>query len=140
MELREDTVKKTPRQINRERGQATLEFLVMIPLFIGLIFLALAAAVVWNGHHLSSAIALEGASRESMQDGDGVRFVNEVGNNVTQSTKWTVEVADFNYFGFQGKRFTVRGNVNIPWAPFGTSWSIPVQGTTYYPEWEFKPD
>jgi hypothetical protein len=50
-----------------ERGQATLEFVIIIPLLLGLIFLALAAAVTWNSHHLSSALSLEGASLEAMR-------------------------------------------------------------------------
>jgi hypothetical protein len=128
------------RKLTIERGQATLEFVIIIPLLLGLIFLALAAAVTWNSHHLSSALSLEGASLEAMKDNDGIRFINQVGNSVTENIKWTAEVADFEYFGFTGKRFTVRGNVNLPWAPFGLSWSIPVQGTTYYPKWDFNGD
>jgi hypothetical protein len=123
-----------------ERGQATLEFVIIIPLLMGLIFLALAVAVTWNSHHLSSALSLEGASLEAMRDNDGIRFINQVGNNLTESVKWTAEVADFNYFGFTGKRFTIRGNVSVPWAPFGLNWHIPVQGTTYYPIWDFNGD
>ena len=50
-----------------EKGQATLEFLIVFPLLFSLFFLALAAAAVWHGHHLSSAVSLEAASRESVQ-------------------------------------------------------------------------
>jgi hypothetical protein len=123
-----------------ERGQATLEFIIIVPLFFGLIFLALAAAVTWNSHHLSSALSLEGASRESMRTGDGLRFINAVGNKVTDSTRWTVQIEDSNWYVFKVKRFTVRGNTYIPWAPFGLNWNIPVQGTTFYPDWQFNGD
>ena len=123
-----------------EKGQATLEFIIIIPLLLGLIFLALAAAVTWNSHHLSSALSLEGASLEAMKTNDGIRFIDQVGNKITKNVNWTVEVADFDYFGYEGKRFTVRGNVNLPWAPFGLNWNIPVQGTTYYPKWDFNGD
>ena len=123
-----------------ERGQATLEFMIIIPLLMGLIFLALAAAVTWNSHHLSSALSLEGASLEGMKKGEGVRFINEVGNNVTKSTRWSVQIEEYNWYGFKANRFTITGNVFIPWAPFGLHWDIPVQGTTYYPVWEFNGD
>jgi len=128
------------RKPKKERGQATLEFLIIVPLFLGLIFLALAAAVMWNSHHLSSALSLEGASRESMKAGDGIRFINDVGNKLTGSTRWSVQIEEYNWYGFKANRFTVRGNTFIPWAPFGLNWNIPVQGTTYYPVWEFNGD
>ena len=115
-----------------------MELIIIIPLLLGLIFLALAAAVTWNSHHLASALSLEGASLEAMRDNDGVRFIDQVGNKVTQNVQWTAEVADFHQFGLAGRRFTVRGNVSLPWAPFGLNWHIPVQGTTYYPTWDFN--
>ena len=124
--------------VQTEKGQATLEFLIIIPLFLGLIFLALTAAVVWNSHHLSSALSLEGASRESMKAGDGLRFVNSVGNNITNSTRWQVQIEKYNWYGFKANRFTVKGVTYIPWAPFGLDWVSQVQGTTYYPVWEFN--
>ena len=123
---------------NSERGQVTLEILIVLPLFIGLLFLAMAVAAVWHGHNLSSAISLEGAAREAAQPGAGVSFVSSHGNSASKNVSWSVEIADYDYYDFHGKRFTVRGNVSVPWAPFGLNWSIPVQGSTYYPDWEFN--
>ena len=131
---------KNRSQNNKEKGQATLEFLVIIPLFIGLFLLAVAIAVVWSGHQLSSAVSLEGASREAAKEGAGVNFVFTEGNSAMQSVNWAIEIEDYDVHGYEGKRFTVRGNVNVPWAPFGLNWSIPVQGTTYYPVFEFNGD
>jgi uncharacterized protein (UPF0333 family) len=125
-------------KVNSEKGQVTLEILIVLPLFIGLLFLAMAVAAVWHGHNLSSAISLEGAAREAAQPGAGLSFVSSIGNNASNNVNWAVEIADYDYYYFHGKRFTVRGNVSIPWAPFGLNWSIPVQGSTYYPDWEFN--
>ena len=130
--------KRTPKY--KEKGQATLEFLVIVPVFIGLFLLAVAIAVVWSGHQLSSAVSLEAASREAAKEGAGVNFVFTEGNSAMQSVNWAVEIEDYNFRGYKGKRFTVRGNVNVPWAPFGLNWSIPVQGTTFYPVFEFNGD
>jgi hypothetical protein len=123
---------------NSEKGQVTLEILIVLPLFIGLLFLAMAVAAVWHGHNLSSAISLEGAAREAAQTGAGVSFVSGFGNSASENVNWSVEIADYNYSTFHGKRFTVRGDVSIPWAPFGLTWTIPVQGSTFYPDWELS--
>jgi hypothetical protein len=122
-----------------EKGQATLEFMIVFPLLFGLFLLALAIAAVWHGHHLSSAISLEGASRESIQSGWGSSFVFATGNNVSDNTSFSVEIADFEQTRSfpPAKRFTVHGTVGVPWAPFGLNWNVPVQGTTFYPVWEF---
>ena len=122
-----------------EKGQATLEFLIVFPLLFSLFLLALAIAAVWHGHHLSSALSLEGASRESIQSGWGSSFVSSTGNGLSDSTRFSVEVADFAESGVYppGKRFTVHGTVSVPWAPFGLNWNVQVQGTTFYPVWEF---
>ena len=123
-----------------EKGQATLEFMIVFPLLFGLFLLALAIAAVWHGHHLSSAISLEGASRESIQSGSGSSFVLSTGNSVSDNTRFSVEVADFpvrrTVFP-PTRRFTVHGTVSVPWAPFGLNWNVPVRGTTFYPVWEF---
>ncbi len=100
----------------------------------------MAVAAVWHGHNLSSAISLEGAAREAAQPGAGVLFVSSNGKNASENVTWTVEIADYDYYYFHGKRFTVKGNVSVPWTPFGLNWSIPVQGSTYYPDWEFNGD
>jgi len=128
-----------------EKGQVTLEILIVLPLFFGLLFLAMAIAAVWHGHNLSSALSLEGAAREAAQSGAGVSFVSSLGNNASKNISWSVEISDYDPYGIsgglaRGKRFTVRGNVSVPWAPLGLNWSIPVQGTTYFPVWEFEGD
>ena len=131
---------KLRRQLRRsEAGQATLEFLIVFPLLFSLFLLALAAAAVWSGHHLSSAVSLEGASRESVQSGSGSSFVNGTGNSVSANTDFSTEVADFAMSSGlpPGKRFTVYGTVGVPWAPLGLDWNVDVRATTFYPDWEF---
>jgi hypothetical protein len=61
------------------------------------------------------------------------------GNGVSQNTKLVAEVAQFDTgFWMPGRRLTVSGTVSVPWAPLGLNWSVPVQGTTFYPVWEFE--
>jgi len=121
-----------------EKGQATLEFVIVFPLLFSLFLLALAIAAVWSGHNLSSAVSLEGASRESVQSGWGTSFVYSTGNGVSQNTEFATELADFDTeFLPEGKRLTVVGNVGVPWAPFGLNWYVPVRATTFFPKWEF---
>lgn len=121
-----------------EKGQATLEFLIVFPLIFSLFLLALAIAAVWSGHNLSSAVSLEAASRESAQAGAGHSFVFGEGNSASQNTQFTTEIADFdNGWLPPGKSYTVNGNVAVPWAPFGLNWNVQVRATTFYPVWEF---
>jgi hypothetical protein len=122
-----------------EKGQATLEFIIVFPLLFSLFLLALAAAAVWHGHHLSSAVSLEAASRESVQPGSGGSFVYGVGNSLSQNTEFSVGIHEFTptLTGAPAKRLTVSGTVSVPWAPLGLNWSTPVRGTTIYPVWEF---
>ena len=122
-----------------EKGQATLEFLIVFPLLFSLFLLVLAVAAIWSGHHLSSAVSLEAASRESAQPGMGSAFVYGTGNSVSQNTHFSTEVADFSVSPSlpPGKRFTVSGLVSVPWAPLGLDWNVRIQGTTFYPVWEF---
>lgn len=123
-----------------EKGQATIEFLIVFPLLFGLFLLALAVAAVWSGHHLSSAVSLEAASRESVQSGMGSSFVSGTGNAVSANSHFGTEVADYSPGTLdypQGKRFTVYGTVGVPWAPLGLKWDVQVRGTTFYPDWEF---
>jgi hypothetical protein len=122
-----------------EKGQATLEFLIVFPILFSLFLLALAIATVWNAHNLSSAVSLEAASRESAQAGAGIAFVSGVGNSLSQNTRFGVEVADYwpLYTGAPAKRLTVDGQVSVPWAPFGLNWNVHIQGTTFFPAWEF---
>lgn len=122
----------------REEGQATLEFLIVFPLLFSLFLLALAIAAIWSGHHLSSAVSLEAASRQSVQSGLGTAFVYGKGNSASENSEFTTEIADFSVSWLPpGRRFTVHGHVGVPWAPLGLQWNVMVRGTTFYPVWEF---
>jgi hypothetical protein len=126
-----------------ERGQAVLEVIIVLPLLIGVFFLALAFAAGWNVHHLSASLSLEGASLQSAVPGRGVAFLGTTGRVVAPSAGMSPEVADFGYAwlvgsGVQGERFTVHGGTHLPWAPFGLALDAPVRGTTYTPIWEFN--
>lgn len=126
-----------------ERGQAVLEITIILPVLLGIFFLALAFAAGWNVHHLSASLSLEGASLQSASPGQGVGFVGSTGQQAAPSAGLASEVANFEYawlagYGVRGERFTVHGATHIPWAPFGLALDSPVRGTTYTPVWEFN--
>jgi len=132
-----------PNGTRAQRGQATPEFTIIIPVFIGIVFLALALAVGWHVHHLSASLSLEGSSLEAALPGYGLGFSISTGNRVAPSSSLTSEVVEYPYAwlsgnGVQGQRFTIQGAVNLPWAPMGISLDAPLRGTTYAPLWEFN--
>jgi len=128
---------------NSQRGQATLEFTIVFPLFMGILFLGLALAVGWHVHHVSASLSLEGSSLETIKPGFGMGFAIATGNRIAPSSSLTAEAAEYPYAwlsgnGVRGNRFTILGNVNLPWAPLGISLDAPLRGTTYAPVWEFN--
>lgn len=135
----------TPRLGGKEsqRGQATLEFTIIVPLFMGILFLGLALAAGWHVHHLSASLSLEGSSLEATKPGYGMGFAITMGKRVAPSTNLTTEVAEYPYAwlsgnGVRGQRFTILGNVHLPWAPLGINLDSLLRGTTYVPVWEFN--
>ncbi|MEJ2607718.1 MAG: hypothetical protein P8Z41_13720 [Anaerolineales bacterium] len=126
-----------------ERGQATIEIIYSFAFLFFLFLLMLAVAIVWHGHHITSPISLEAASRESIQPGWGQGYVLSTGNSWDKSTTLDVSVSsnpllNSVYAPLKAKVITVFGWVSIPWAPFDLDWNIPIQATTISPVWEFN--
>jgi hypothetical protein len=126
-----------------QRGQVTLEFTIIVPLFMGILFLGLALAAGWHVHHLSASLSLEGSSLEAATPGYGMGFVITTGKRVAPSTSLTTEVAEYPYAwlsgdGVRGQRFTILGNVHLPWTPLGINLESLLRGTAYVPVWEFN--
>lgn len=126
-----------------ERGQTTIEFILVFPLLVSIVLLILAIAVAWHGHHLSSTVSLEGASLESAQSGWGSSFVESTGNGLSDVVDFNVSITDFGgypkqFFAGSSQRFTTNGIIDLSWAPFNLNWSIPIQGATIVPVWEFS--
>jgi len=134
-------IKKQLLTRKHQRGQATLEFIFTFYLLFAFFLLMLAVAIIWHGHHITSPISLEAASRESVQSGWGQSYVIE-GNSWDANTTLNVSISNFPYDtgldpGLEVRSITVLGTVNIPWVPFELQYNVPVQGTTTYPVWEF---
>jgi hypothetical protein len=131
------------RRERSDRGQATIEFMIVFPALMGLFILALALAVGWHTHHLSASLALEGASLESRLPGLGGRMVGATSRRLAPSTGMTTETEPFPYSwlagsGVEGNRFTVLGGLHLPWAPLGLDLDTNLRGTVYAPKWEFN--
>ncbi len=127
-----------PRRPRAQAGQATLEFLIVFPLLFSLFLLALAIASVWHSHHLSAALSLEAASRESVRPGAGCGFIAGSGARTSRSTRWSVEIAPAGPMAgsIPAQRLSVTGRAAVPWAPFGLHWDIPLRATTLTPRWD----
>ena len=123
-----------------ERGQATLETLLMFPLAMGVLFLGLAIAVLWHSQALSAHLALEGASRDGALPGSGPSFAASKQAEVAPSFAIgpSTQITSAGVEG-QNQIFSMNGNASVPWAPFGLDLSMPVQASVVSPVWEFQP-
>jgi hypothetical protein len=128
------------RSRQAERGQATLEFIYVFWLLFAFFLIMIAIATVWYGHIITSPVSLEAASRESVQPGWGQQFINTTGNNLSKNTQLTVSISDWESTEFpcEAKILIVSGRAEASWMPFSLNWSVPVQGSTIYPVWEFN--
>ncbi len=123
-----------------ERGQATLEMLLMLPLIMGVFFLGLAIAVLWHAHALSAHLALEGASRDGTVPGQGVGFASQKKAQVAPSFGIGPSVQTFDA-GLEGLNeiFTMQGSAKIPWSPLGLNLSTWIRASSITPIWQFVP-
>ncbi len=129
-----------PRRSRKgERGQATLEFIYVFWLLFAFFLIMIAIATVWYGHIITSPVSLEAASRESVQSGWGQEFIYSSGNGLSKNTQLDVSISnwDSDLFQSEAKILTVSGQAKAPWMPFSINWSVPVQGSTIFPVWEF---
>jgi hypothetical protein len=122
-----------------ERGQATLEFIYSFWLLFAFFLIMIAIATVWYGHIITSPVSLEAASRESVQSGWGQEFIQSSGNSLSKNTQLDTSISnwDSDIIRSEAKILTVSGKANASWMPFLINWSIPVQGSTIFPVWEF---
>ncbi|MBN2471847.1 MAG: hypothetical protein JXN59_14085 [Anaerolineae bacterium] len=124
----------------RERGQATMEMLLMLPLIMGVLFLGLAIAVLWHAQALSAHLALEGASRDGIHPGQGAGFASQKQVQVAPSFAIGPSVQTFDA-GVEGENaiFTMQGSAAVPWAPFQLDLSTWVKSSSIAPIWRFVP-
>jgi hypothetical protein len=137
--LREKAVKKTVLENKTEKGQATMEFVAVLPVLIGVFFLALAMAVFMYAHALGSHLALEGGARESAAPGSGTGFANGAVGRAAPSFALGAGSSPLSTGVGEGYLFRLSGWIEIPWAPFGIEMRAPVSSAVAVPQWEFKP-
>ncbi len=131
---------RTFQRHSRERGQATLEMLLMLPLLMGVFFLGLAIAVLWHAHALSAHLALEGASRDGVNAGQGVGFSAQKKAEVAPSFSIGPQVQIYSSgVEGQGEIFTMQGSARIPWSPLGLVMSTLAKASSLTPVWKFVP-
>jgi hypothetical protein len=127
---------KTMKHKRSEKGQTSMEFIVVAPLVFGAIFLILGSALGWFTHALGSALALEGAAREAISPGSGFSLVDDsmVPGQLSPAYAGTIENE-----GKTGKIFSVTGTFHIPLSPLGFNLDAELSSAAVAPEWEFVP-
>ena len=132
--------KRTQKAKLGECGQATLETLLLLPLAMGVLFMALAIAVLWHAQALSAHLTLEGASRDGALPGSGASFSASKQAEVAPSFAVgpSTQIISAGLEG-QNQIFSMNGSASVPWAPFGLDLSMLVQASVVSPVWEFQP-
>ena len=124
------------RHTKRARGQALYEFLGTLPVFIGLFFLILAVAQVWNQHTLAQRLAIEGARKVCSGAAYGPQTAAD------WSSAWPQSPVTYYYDCDDNGRCTYRvaSSYDITWtAPVFSLPRVNVQGTASCPLGEFHP-
>ena len=119
-----------------EKGQTSMEFLVVAPLVFGAIFLILGAALGWFTHAMGAALAIEGSALEAVDPGSGFALVEEgmVPGDLQAGFGVTIEEN-----GRTGKLFTVTGTYHLPLSPLGFDLDAEISSGAIAPIWEFTP-
>ena len=129
---------KTMKSKRSEKGQTSLEFMLIAPLLFGAIFLILGVSLGWFTHAMGSALALEGAAREAIAPGTGFALVEESSVPGQIQAGYTSSITN-NYSGRTGKVFSIQGFFHIPLSPLGFNLDSDVSSGALVPQWEFIP-
>lgn len=128
----------------RIKGQDTLEFVAVLPLFLLMIWLLILLATQWHAYHVTVESALEAASRSanalSVNMGKAQNIANdqasfaEISIHNTEASVSDISMGHFLGFKSQGWAPMIVG---LPW---GTSLDEPLtNGYTQAPVWAFQP-
>ena len=119
-----------------EKGQTSMEFIVVAPLVFGAIFLILGSALGWFTHAMGAALSLEGAALEAVEPGSGFALVENsmVPGDLQASFGGSVEEK-----GRTGKLFTITGTYHLPISPLGFDMDAEISSGAIAPVWEFVP-
>lgn len=129
---------KTMKPKRSEKGQASLEFILIAPLLFGAIFLILGVSLGWFTHALGSALALEGAAREAIDPGSGFALVADSRVPGQLQAGYTSSITN-DFSGRTGRVFSVQGFFHLPLQPLGFNLDANVSSGALVPDWEFIP-
>lgn len=130
-------------KLKRVKGQDTLEYLAVLPMFLLLVWIIIVLAAQWHSYHVTGQIALEAASRSGSAVGAGVARAESIANAQASFTSISISTtdadveSDYSYGKFIGYQSngTAPMIVGLPW---GTSLEEPeTRGYTQAPQWEF---
>ena len=120
----------------RARGQALYEFLGTLPVFLGLFFLILAVAQVWNQYTLAERLSLEGARKVCSGSAASAH------TQADWSSAWPQSPMNHYYACDENGRctYSVSSSYDILWTiPPITPPRVNVLGVSSCPESKFRP-
>lgn len=130
------------RRTNREKGQATIEFLMSFPVFFWFIFTMMTVAVMWLGFYLNTQAANEAAAAQGTYGGGATiaaqigRFGSRLGTTLSgaQIVKMPQTVGD-------SVIVDTTSTSRPPWAaPMFNPRPAQGRGVSMSPVWKFDPD
>jgi len=119
-----------------EKGQTSMEFIVVAPLVFGAIFLILGSALGWFTHAFGAAMAIEGAALEAVEPGSGFGLLD---NSMVPGDLQAGFGGSIEENGRTGKLFTVTGTYHLPISPLGFGMDAEISSGAIAPVWEFTP-
>jgi len=119
-----------------EKGQTSMEFIVVAPLVFGAIFLILGSALGWFTHAMGAALSLEGAALEAVEPGSGFALVE---NSMVPGDLQAGFGGSIEEKGRAGKLFTITGTYQLPISPLGFDMDAEISSGAIAPVWEFVP-
>ncbi|GEM_PF-2778294 len=119
-----------------EKGQTSMEFIVVAPLVFGAIFLILGSALGWFTHAMGAALSLEGAALEAVEPGSGFTLVE---NSMVPGDLQAGFGGSIEEKGRAGKLFTITGTYQLPISPLGFDMDAEISSGAIAPVWEFVP-
>lgn len=126
------------KQKRSEKGQTSLEFMLIAPMLFGAIFLILGVALGWFTHAMGSALALEGAAREAVAPGTGFALVEEAMIPGQLQAGYTNSITN-SFSGRTGRVFSIQGSYHLPLSPLGFNMDSDISSGALVPQWEFMP-
>ncbi len=129
-----------PAEVRRDRGETSIQAVLLVPVVLGIFFLGVHATALANGAHVANAAAIRGAQIAAFSTSDGndvVRAMNEMERVVTD-LGYEMTNAPLLQIGSKSIRATVTLAVQsiVPFLPTSVTRSATVSREEFLMEQE----